>query len=194
VTIGDWPEEQTWGMITPEHMMWLDRGRDFLAASFGRGRLGVNVTDLNEDLASYFDATAGEGVLVTNVIDESTADEMGIKAGDVIVEVGDDAVGSTGDLIDAVQEIDPGNTFDVTVIRKRNTVKLEGTMQESPATAYVKALKAYPHRLQMPHMKLQERYEVPDAEIKALKKEMQEMREEIDKMRQELKKVERRAR
>ncbi len=47
-----------------------------------KGRLGLKLKDLDGDLASYFDVEAGEGVLVLEVIEESNADEAGVKAGE----------------------------------------------------------------------------------------------------------------
>ena len=197
VTIGDWPEDHSWNVIAPEHMMWFDKGKKFLFSSFGRSQLGVHVSELNEDLAPYFDAKEGEGVLVTGVVDESTAEEMGIKAGDVIVRVADEEIGSKDELVAAVQEIEPGEAFEVTVIRQKKMMKLEGEMQEAASTAYVKALRGYPGRLKLPHMEmhgLHDSYEFSDGEMEELKKEMEELREELEKMKKELKKVERRAR
>jgi S1-C subfamily serine protease len=193
VTIGDWPEDQTWSVLAPEHMRWFDKGKDMVFTSFGRGRLGVHVSELNEDLAPYFDAEEGEGVLVTRVVDESTAEEMGIKAGDVITSVGEDEVGSKDELIDAVQDIEPGESFEVTVIRQKKTMKLDGEMQENAATAYVRALKAYPRTIKMPHFE-KHHFEFSDDEMEALKKELEELREELEEMKKELKRVERKAR
>ncbi|UCH83683.1 MAG: PDZ domain-containing protein, partial [Candidatus Latescibacterota bacterium] len=189
VTIGEWPEEVSWNVIAPEHMVWFDKGKDLFVSSFGRGRLGVHVTELNEDLAPYFDAKEGDGVLVTDVVDESAAEEMGIKAGDVIVKVGTEDIGSKEELIDAVGDVDPGDPIEVTVLRKSKRVTLEGEMPETLASTYVKALRAYPHRMRMPDV-----YKFSDDELEDLKREMEELKKEMEEMRKELKKVERKTR
>jgi len=189
VTIGDWPKEFSWNVVAPEHMVWFDKGKDFLLSSFGRGRLGVHVTELNEDLASYFDANEGEGVLVTDVVEKSTAEEMGIKAGDIIVKVGAEDVGSKDELIDAVGEVDPGDPIEVTVIRKNKKVTLEGEMQETAAATYVRSLKSYPRQLRMHDV-----YKLSDDELDELKTEMEALKKEMEEMREQLKKVERKTR
>jgi membrane-associated protease RseP (regulator of RpoE activity) len=51
---------------------------------------GVELTNLNPSLARYFRVDAG--VLVTDVTEGSPGDEAGLLAGDVIVEVGGEAV------------------------------------------------------------------------------------------------------
>lgn len=67
--------------------------------SSNRGRLGVRIEDLNEDLGGYFDRTDGRGALVVEVIEDSPAEKVGIKPGDVIIRVGDDRIEDSADLI-----------------------------------------------------------------------------------------------
>lgn len=68
----------------------------------GRGRLGVRIEPLNADLGSYFSVPGGRGVLVVEVMKDTPAEKAGLKAGDVITRVGDQAVGDTEDLIKAL--------------------------------------------------------------------------------------------
>ena len=64
----------------------------------GRGRLGVHIQDLNADLADALGVPNGKGVLVTDVIQDTPAESVGIKAGDVIVEVAGRAVNDASEL------------------------------------------------------------------------------------------------
>lgn len=68
----------------------------------GRGRLGVNVQSLGEQLADYFGVE--EGVLVTSVLEDTPAAAGGLRAGDVIVGIGDEDIDSPSDLTRAVAE------------------------------------------------------------------------------------------
>ncbi|HEV8202218.1 MAG TPA: PDZ domain-containing protein, partial [Candidatus Polarisedimenticolia bacterium] len=63
-----------------------------------RPRLGVTVDTVGKQLADYFGVKQGSGVLVTSVGKGSAAEAAGIKAGDVIVKVDDEAVSDAGDL------------------------------------------------------------------------------------------------
>ncbi len=81
-----------------------------------RPQIGVNVMDLNSQLAEYFDASDERGVLVTRVIRRSPADRAGIKAGDVIVSAAGERVVQTGDISNAL-EGRWGESIDVEVIR-----------------------------------------------------------------------------
>jgi len=66
--------------------------------AMGRGRLGVELSDLDSDLGGYFRTRSGHGVLVTRVLDDTPAARAGIKAGDVIVEFDGRAV-ENGDAL-----------------------------------------------------------------------------------------------
>lgn len=67
-------------------------GRDYLA--------GARVTDLNAALSEYF--AVEEGVLVTDVVDESPAGDAGLRPGDVIVSAGGGATPSVASLRSAL--------------------------------------------------------------------------------------------
>ena len=64
----------------------------------GRGRLGVQIQDLNADMADALGVTGGKGVLVTGVVEDPPAAKVGFKAGDVITEVGGSRVDDVNDL------------------------------------------------------------------------------------------------
>ena len=90
----------------------------FKQANFSRGRLGLELSDLTEDLAPYFSAKAGEGVLILAVEEESPAAKAGIKGGDVLLGVNGTAVSDAGDVLDALSNLDPGDTATLDVARK----------------------------------------------------------------------------
>lgn len=96
----------------------------------GRGRLGVGVQSLGEQLADYFGVEGG--ALVTSVSDDSPAAEAGLRAGDVIVGIADEDVEDPGDLIEALRERGAGPVT-VRIVRERQerevTVELEERMR-----------------------------------------------------------------
>jgi serine protease Do len=99
----------------------------------GRGRLGVQVQGLTDQLATYFGAKAG--VLVSDVDEDSPAARAGVKAGDVITEVNGRAVSDAGDLRQEVSRVDDGKTADLTVIRDRKVITLKVDPESSRRTA-----------------------------------------------------------
>jgi S1-C subfamily serine protease len=103
-------------------------GEPFMAAS--RGRLGVRVQDLTEELAGYFGVKAG--VLVAGVEADAPAAKAGIKAGDVITAVNGQAIAEPGELRREVAKVEDGKTADLSVTRDKKplTLKVEVTARD----------------------------------------------------------------
>lgn len=96
----------------------------------GRGRLGVRVQDLSEELAAYFGVKSG--VLVAGVDAEAPAAKAGIKAGDVITAVNGTAIADPGELRREVAKVEDGKTAEVSVTRDKKplSLKVEVTRQD----------------------------------------------------------------
>jgi len=92
------------------------------------GRLGVGIQNLGDQLADYFGAADG-GVLVTSVQEDSPAEAAGLRAGDVIIGVGDTSVEDPGDLMEEIAEADEGE-IEIRVLRDRNERTLRATLPE----------------------------------------------------------------
>lgn len=95
------------------------------------GYLGVRTMSLGEQLAEYFGVDANEGVLITEVVENSPAAEAGLLAGDVIVAVGDAEVESPGDLRRLVRKYDPETSVELTILRKGSRRTLNATLGEA---------------------------------------------------------------
>ncbi len=80
-------------------------------------RMGVQLQELDSDLADYFKVKVGEGVLVTHVDDESAAEAAGLKSGDVLVAVNDQIVNRITEVTKAIQESE-SDTLQVAYVRK----------------------------------------------------------------------------
>jgi len=82
---------------------------------------GAKLTPLNPALAEYFQVE--EGLLVTEVAEGTPAAEAGLRAGDVIVRVGGDAVSTLEDLRWALASYE--RPVEITVVRKGKRLKIE---------------------------------------------------------------------
>lgn len=87
----------------------------------GRGALGVVTQEMTPELAAYFGAK--DGVLVTSVIKDSSADKAGIRVGDVITEFGGVAVDRPRDLVRAV--VSRQGEVALKVVRDKKEVSLK---------------------------------------------------------------------
>ena len=105
-----------------------DPGMPFMAAS--RGRLGVRVQDLSEELAAYFGVKSG--VLVAGVEADAPAAKAGLKAGDVITAVNGAAIAYPSQLRSEVAKVEDGKTAELSVTRDKKplSLKVEVTRQD----------------------------------------------------------------
>ncbi|HEX9778959.1 MAG TPA: DegQ family serine endoprotease [Geopsychrobacteraceae bacterium] len=73
-----------------------------------RGRLGVYIQDMTNDLAESFGLDRVEGILVTQVIEDSPADKADLKQGDVILQVDGDKVDKVANFRNRIALTAPG--------------------------------------------------------------------------------------
>ena len=91
------------------------RSGDSLAVNFtiaeyvpregARTQLGVLVDDIDARLARIYDLSADKGVVVTEVSKNSIGARLGIRAGDVILQVGKTRVTDRNDFLDAMKDV-----------------------------------------------------------------------------------------
>ena len=173
-----------------------------------RGFLGVHLDDLNEQMGEYFGVDDGQGALITEVIEDTPAAKAGLKAGDVIVKLGDDGIGSAAAVHKALAGTEAGQEIKVEVKRHGKGKNMDVTLGEMPEDAFARQLKIIsegdefhimaPKMMHnMPHMKHQmqmhgahrvEMHELrmTDEELKEMREDLEEMREELEEMREEI--------
>jgi serine protease Do len=69
-----------------------------------RGRIGVNVQELNQRLAQSFGFTGTAGALVISVDGDGAAQKAGLRSGDIIVKVGRDEVQRASQVTAAISD------------------------------------------------------------------------------------------
>jgi len=89
-----------------------------------RGRLGVYIQDMTKDLAESFGLEEVTGILVTQVIEDSPADDAGLKQGDVILEIEADKVSKVGHFRNRIALTAPGTKVRLTILRDGQEEKL----------------------------------------------------------------------
>ena len=97
---------------------------------------GLTLMELNPQLAEYFGAPAGKGVLVEEVQKRSAAKEAGFKAGDVILKIGEDEIGEPGDVHGALEELKEGDSVAVAVLRRGTPMTLRMEVDGVPAAGF----------------------------------------------------------
>lgn len=169
--------------------------------TMGRGRLGVRVESLNSDLGSYFDAPDGKGALILEVLSDTPADRAGLKAGDVVVQIGDDKIADADDVVEALSDA-PEGKISVTVMRKGTQRTFEAELEEGPRAfrggrggdVMVMRPRGRDQRIVIPEIRRdlqremqRERREArrgagESEELRELRQELRELQEKLDRM------------
>lgn len=89
-----------------------------------RAFLGVQITEINSEVAKEKGLGSTSGIYVAKVNNESAAEAAGIKEGDVIISVADVAVNTTSELTEQVGRHRPGDKINIELIRgeKKKTI------------------------------------------------------------------------
>jgi serine protease Do len=83
-----------------------------------RGLLGIQITDVNAEVADRLSLEVSQGVLVNRVNEGSAAELSGLEPGDVIVAINQHGVNSVSELQEWVARNRPGAEIDVDYIRE----------------------------------------------------------------------------
>ena len=117
--------------IAPQVWSWKgdgfgDRAFPFLVG--GPRKLGIEYMEIGEQLAGYFKLAGKTGVLVSSVDADGPAGKAGMKAGDLILKFGAEAIADGDDLREAVAEAKGGTEVTVTVQRDGRPLDLKVTL------------------------------------------------------------------
>jgi len=104
-----------------------------------RGRIGVQIQEVNAQFADAFGLDRPRGALVGQVIDGGPAAKGGVKTGDVILSVNGKGVERSAQLPGVISSIKPGDTARVEVWREGSSkmlaVKVEEFQEETQKVA-----------------------------------------------------------
>lgn len=90
-----------------------------------RGRLGVTIQEVNQQLADSFGLKMPGGALVASVEENGPAAKAGIKAGDVILKFNGHAIRSSAELPAQVADVKPGSSATLEISRNGTSGKFD---------------------------------------------------------------------
>ncbi len=97
-----------------------------------RGWLGVVIQEIDEDLAKSFGLKKTEGVLISEVAENSPAKKAGLKSGDIILEMNGHKVYDIGELRNKIALTPPGTKVHFLILREDKKKKVTVTIEEKP--------------------------------------------------------------
>src|SRR3569833_2904375 len=97
-----------------------------------RGWLGIEAQDITPELAESFGLTDTRGALVAGVYPGSSADQAGLRPGDVIVNINQQPIRDAKAAMDTTAAFAPGDRVEVQVKRSGKSLKLTAAIGERP--------------------------------------------------------------
>ncbi|MBI2750565.1 MAG: trypsin-like peptidase domain-containing protein [Burkholderiales bacterium] len=97
-----------------------------------RGYLGIQTQDLDADLASRVGVKATPGVLVAAVEAKGSAQQGGLRPGDVIRSIGGKAVADAAELVSNTGTAKPGDTVTLQIERRGELIALDIKLGQRP--------------------------------------------------------------
>ncbi len=102
-----------------------------------RGRIGVQIQDVNQALANSFGLPKPQGALISSVEPGSPAEKAGLKSGDVVLGVNGKEINRLSELSGAIAATKPGNNARLQVWREGKSrdvdVKVAELMEQKVA-------------------------------------------------------------
>jgi serine protease Do len=95
-----------------------------------RGRIGVQIQEVNKETADAFGLSKAGGALVSSVEKNSPADKGGIESGDIILKADGKTVSSSSELPRIITQVKPGTKIPLQVWRKGTMKDLNVTVAE----------------------------------------------------------------
>ena len=142
VTLDETPDgfnhdTKIWSRSSLGKIPWLsafhDDDDDDISIYSDRGSyIGVNLQELSDQLGDYFGVKDGEGILITEVVEDSPAEKAGLKAGDIIVSVDKKDVEDYNDIQKTIRQKEIGETVDIGILRDKKQQTITVTVDETP--------------------------------------------------------------
>lgn len=159
------------------------------------GYLGVQIQELTDQLRDYFKVKGDGGVLISEVVPDSPAEEAHLKAGDIIMRIDDTIISDPRELTQIIRSYEPETKVSITYIRRGREQNTSATLGEHTRLKWKGEMGPYGHKylfdfdgdLPMPKVVApdwqgREHTQTP----KSLQKELEDLREEVEKLKEEV--------
>ena len=100
--------------------------------SVTRGWIGAGVQELTPELAESFKLGDTKGVLITEVIRNSPAEQAGIKTGDILIAIDNKAIDDSSIMLDTVASLPPGQIVPIKLMRNGATISVQVKIGKRP--------------------------------------------------------------
>ncbi|MDP2694055.1 MAG: Do family serine endopeptidase [Gallionella sp.] len=102
------------------------------SGSVTRGWIGAGVQELTPELAESFKLGSTKGVLITEIIRNSPAEQAGIKTGDILIAIDDQTIDDWDTMLETVANLPPGKVITARLMRNGTVTSLPVKIGKRP--------------------------------------------------------------
>lgn len=106
-----------YGFAVPSNIVQKVVGDLLEFGTVQRGYLGAMIRGVDASLVREKDLSVNTGVYLDKITENSAADQAGLKEGDVVIAINDNAIKTNADLLGNIAGYRPGEVVDITVDR-----------------------------------------------------------------------------
>ncbi len=100
--------------------------------SVTRGWIGAGIQELTPELSESFKLGNATGVLITEIIRKSPAEQAGIKTGDLLIAIDDKTISDWNVMLETVASLQPGKVVTAKIMRNGSILNLPVTIGKRP--------------------------------------------------------------
>ncbi len=194
-------DEEIKKMLADNGLDWkiFNLGPDRIHAGGASAWLGVHIQDLTDQLQQFFNVKGNRGVLVSEVVPDSPAEQAGLEAGDVITAVDGEPIEDTATLRKLIRAHKPETEVTITYVHNKKEKTKQVTLGKSAEPAFLSWSKGdFDHQMLLPGDHKFEKFMFikPDMDMlpglndpDEMKKEIEELRQELEKLKEEMEKL-----
>jgi len=98
-----------------------------------RGWLGVSIQDIDKNMAKALDIGILDGAIISQVLENSPADEYGILEQDIVISINGKDISNSSQLKNIVSSFRPGKSADFVVLRDNIELTIRVKLGERPS-------------------------------------------------------------
>ena len=145
--------------------------------------MGVSTEELTDQLRAYFHVPEDAGILISEVAENSPAEECGLQAGDIIISINKKEISDYYDLIKILDRYDPEDEIEISIIRDRQQKAIKMILgKQEGRIRYHYGFSPHKFDFDVPEIEI----EIPEFEIELPEINKEEFRELHEQIREEL--------
>ena len=97
-----------------------------------RGWMGVEVQDLTPELADSYKLPNAGGALIAGILRGGPADRAGIRPGDIVLAVDNEAIADSATLLNQIAALPPGRTISIKLLHHAKIMRIDVKIARRP--------------------------------------------------------------